>query len=164
MELRKLSLAVPNVGADSSDAAGLAGLTEKRAEISRQIAETRAALRQLFTDLDHIDAAIRLFERTYKAEAAARAQATNVAAHTTYRGELERTVLNLLREAPDPLTTKEVALHIMSERGKNVSNNAMVKMMTRRAGVLLSRYRERGAVRSIQNHRSGKPELWEIAV
>ena len=34
----------------------LAGLVEKRADIAGQIAHTRATLRQLIIDLDHIDA------------------------------------------------------------------------------------------------------------
>ena len=39
----------------------LAGLVEKRAEIAGQIAHTRATLRQLIINLDHVDAAIRIF-------------------------------------------------------------------------------------------------------
>jgi hypothetical protein len=46
----------------------LAGLSEKRAEIAGQISHTRAALRQLIIDLDHIDAAIRLFDPNYDVE------------------------------------------------------------------------------------------------
>jgi hypothetical protein len=40
----------------------LAGMVEKRAEIAGQISHTRAVLRQLIIDLDHIDAAIRIFD------------------------------------------------------------------------------------------------------
>ena len=39
----------------------LADLVEKRAEIAEQIGHTRATLRQLIIDLDHVDAAIRNF-------------------------------------------------------------------------------------------------------
>jgi hypothetical protein len=38
----------------------LGGLVERRAEIAGQISHTRATLRQLIIDLDHIDAAIRI--------------------------------------------------------------------------------------------------------
>ena len=46
----------------------LAGLVEKRAEIAGQLAHTRAVLRQLIIDLDHVDAAIRLFDPNYDIE------------------------------------------------------------------------------------------------
>jgi hypothetical protein len=46
----------------------LAGLVEKRAEIAGQIAHTSAVLRQLIIDLDHVDAAIRIFDPNYKVE------------------------------------------------------------------------------------------------
>ena len=46
----------------------LAGLVEKRAEIAGQIAHTRAVLRQLIIDLDHVDAAIRIFDPSYDVE------------------------------------------------------------------------------------------------
>jgi hypothetical protein len=46
----------------------LAGLVEKPAEIAGEISHTRARLRQLIIDLDHIDAAIRLFDLYYDVE------------------------------------------------------------------------------------------------
>ena len=47
----------------------LAGLVEKRAEIAGQISHTRATLRQLIIDLDHVDAAIRLLGILGRSEA-----------------------------------------------------------------------------------------------
>lgn len=139
----------------------IAELSVKRVEIAGQIAQARATLRQLFADLDRVDAAIRDFDENDGTEGS---DPKTAGGHITYRGELERIVLNLLREAPDPLTTKAVALHIMGKRGKKISNDAMVKMMTHRAGVLLSRYQDRGSVRAIRDHKHKKPDLWEIAV
>ena len=46
----------------------LAGLVDKRAEIAGRIAHTRATLRQLIIDLDHVDAAIRIFDPNYDVE------------------------------------------------------------------------------------------------
>lgn len=140
----------------------IAGLAAKRAEIAGQIAQTRATLRQLIIDLDHVDAAIRLFDPNYDVEGIR--PKTYPAGHVTYRGELVRVILSLLREASGPLTTKEVALHIMVERGQNTADDAMVKVMTRRAGALLRHYRERGSVRSIKDPKHGQFDLWEIAV
>jgi hypothetical protein len=46
----------------------LAGFVEKRAEIAGEISLTRAKLRQLILDLDHVDAAIRSFDPSYDVE------------------------------------------------------------------------------------------------
>jgi hypothetical protein len=46
----------------------LAGLVEKRAAIAGQILHTRATPRQLIIDLDHVDAAIRIFDPSYDIE------------------------------------------------------------------------------------------------
>jgi hypothetical protein len=43
----------------------LARLVEKRVEIAGQISHTRPTLRQLIIDLDHVDAAIRIFDPNY---------------------------------------------------------------------------------------------------
>jgi hypothetical protein len=140
----------------------IAGLVAKRAEIAGQIAQARAMLRQLIIDLDHVDAAIRLFDPSYDVDGIR--PRTLPAGHVTYRGELARIVLTLLREAPGPLTSKEVARQIMVERGQNTADATMVTIMTRRAGALLRHYRERGSVRSIKDPERGRFDLWEIAV
>jgi hypothetical protein len=139
----------------------IAGLAEKRAEIAGKIAHTRAELRQLIIDLDHVDAAIRLFDPAYDVESIR--PKSYPAGHVTYRGELVRVVLSLLREASGPLTTRDVALHIMVERGMNTADDATVKVMTRRAGALLRHYRERGSVRSLKDPTRAQFDLWEIA-
>ena len=140
----------------------LAGLVEKRSEIAGKIAHVRADLRQLIIDMDHIDAAIRIFDPAFDPEGIRPKRFP--AGHVTYRGELVRIILTLLREAPGPLTTKEVARHIMVERGQNTADDAMVTVMTRRTGALLRHYRERGSVRSIKDPRRGQFDLWEIAI
>ena len=139
----------------------LSGLVAKRAEIAGQINQIRASLRQLIIDLDHIDAAIRLFDPRYDVDQIR--PKSYPAGHVTYRGELVKIVLDLLREAPGPLTTREVASHIMIERGQNTRDETVLKVMTRRAGALLRHYRDRGMVRSIKDPRRGQFDLWEVA-
>lgn len=139
----------------------VAGLVEKRATIAGRIAEARATLRQLIIDLDHVDAAIRLFDPNY--DVAGIKPKTYPAGHVTYRGEQVKIVLDLLREAPGPMTTREVARHIMAERGLNTSDDAVLRTYTRRAGASLRHYRERGMVRSIKDLRGGQFDLWDVA-
>ena len=95
--------------------------------------------------------------------AASRTAKSYPAGHVTYRGELVKIILDLLREAAGPMTTREVGRHIMVERGLNTADDPIVKTYTRRAGALLRHYRERGMVRSIKDPRGGQFDLWEIA-
>ena len=114
----------------------LAGLVEKRAEIPGRIAHTRAILRQLIIDLDHVDAAIRIFDPGYDVEGIR--QKLPTAAHRALRGDLTRATLDALRGAPGPTTTKELARHvIMAERGLNTADAALLQLFTRRTGALL---------------------------
>jgi hypothetical protein len=139
----------------------LAGLIDKRAEIAGKIAPARADLRQLIIDLDHIDAAIRIFDPTFDPDGIKPKRYP--VGQVVYRGDLVRVVLSLLREAPGPLTTKDIARHVMVERGMNTADDALLKVMTRRTGASLRHYRERGSVRCIKDPQHGRFDLWEIA-
>jgi len=80
----------------------LAGLVEKQAEIAGQITHTHAILRQLIIDLDHVDAAIQIFDANYDVEGIR--QKIPTAAHRALRGDLTRATLDALRDAPGPMT------------------------------------------------------------
>ena len=140
----------------------LAGLVEKRAEIAGKISHARAALRQLIIDLDHIDAAIRLFDPKYDVEGIG--QKIPTAAHRALRGDLTRATLDALRDAPGPMTTQELARHVMAERGLNTADISLLQLFTRRTGALLRWQRKRGILRSVKDPKHGRFDLWEIAV
>jgi hypothetical protein len=69
----------------------LAGLTKKRAEIAGQIEHAQQALRKLVTDLDSIDAAIRLFDPQADIQAIKPRQYPP--RHAAFRGEMMRHVM-----------------------------------------------------------------------
>ena len=139
----------------------LAGLVAKRAEIAGEIAGARETLRKLIVDLDHIDAAIRLFDPDYDV-ASIRDKPVHPA-QVARRGDSIRLILDLLREATEPMTTKQIALQVMAHRGLNTVDDALVLTMTRRVGASLRTYKVNGAVRSMKDGRYGKYDLWEIA-
>jgi hypothetical protein len=139
----------------------LSALVAKRAEIAGKISVTRTDLRQLIADLDHVDAAIRLFAPDYDVEAIR--PRTYPVAQVTRRGELVRMILDILRETAEPLTTQQVALRVMATRGLNTKDDALIKVMTRRCGASLRNYRDSGTVKSIKDGRYGKYDLWELA-
>lgn len=85
----------------------LTGLNAKRAEIAAQIEHTQDKLRQLAIDLDHIDAAIHIFDPSIELqEIKARPVPPK---HQASKGEVTRIVLATLRNAKRPLTTAEIA-------------------------------------------------------
>jgi hypothetical protein len=140
----------------------LAGLLEKRAEIAGQIGHTRAMLRQLIIDLDHVDAAIRIFDPSYDVEGIR--QKIPIKAHRAIRSDMTRATLDALRDAPGPMTTKELARHVMAERGLNTADAALLQLFTRRTGALLRWQKKRGILRSIKDPQHGRFDLWEIAI
>ncbi len=139
----------------------LAGLVAKRTEIAGQISDVRETLRKLIVNLDHIDAAIRLFDPDY--DVASIRDKPVRPAQIARRGDSIRLILDLLREAVEPLTTKQIALQVMAHRGLNAMDAALVLTVTRRVGASLRSYRDNGAIRSIKDGRYGKYDLWEIA-
>jgi hypothetical protein len=71
-----------------------------------------------------------------------------------------------MREAKGPVTTKEIAFHVMRDRGLNTADPALVALFNRRTRALLYHYRERGMVRAVPGNEEGRRRFdwWEIAV
>lgn len=101
------------------------GLIARRGEMADQI-------RKLQAGLTHLDATIELFQPSY--------QPVRV-----NRGDTTRAMLDVLREATQPLTTPEIAERIGSS--------------VKRTGIALCGQRSRGLVRS---QRTGKCMAWEM--
>ena len=95
----------------------LSGLVRKRSEIAGQIEHAQAELRKLVTDLDAIDAAIRIFDPTADTGAIPSRQYPPL--HAAFRGEMMRFVLGALRVATAPVTSREIADAVMDGRGPN---------------------------------------------
>jgi hypothetical protein len=87
-----------------------------------------------------------------------------ISAHRAIRGDLTRATLDALRDAPGPMTTRELARHIMAGRGLNTADVALLQLFTRRTGALLRWQRKRGILRSVKDPQHGRFDLWEIAV
>ena len=77
---------------------------------------------------------------------------------------MTRATLDALGDAPGPMTTKELARHVMVERGLNTADAALLQLFTRRNGALLRWQKKRGILRSVKDVQHGRFDLWEIAV
>ena len=142
----------------------LSGLIGKRAEIAAHIIDARTALRQLIVDLDTVDAAIRIFDPGYNVETI-KPKAPTAPYGVSFRGEFVRLILDMMREAKGPVTTKEVTLYIMRQRGLSSADAAALALITRRTRALLYHHRDRGVVRAVRGNEDGKRRFnwWELA-
>lgn len=137
----------------------LTGLIAKRREIAGQIEHLQDKLRQCGIDLDHVDAAIHIFDPSIELEEIKSRPVPP--RHQAFKGEVTRIVLATLRNAKRPLTTAEIAQRVMAERGLDTGNARLVKLMGKRTGACLRHWEKRGAA-----HKQHGPErwmMWEIA-
>lgn len=125
----------------------LAGLTKKRAEIAGQIEHAQQALRKLVTDLDSIDAAIRLFDPT--ADITAIKPRQYPPRHAAFRGEMMRHVMGSLRLAKKPITTREIALVVMKARGLNPEDAELLVTIRKRVGACMWKLKQGGIVKEV---------------
>jgi hypothetical protein len=137
----------------------LTGLMAKRAEIAGKIEHLQDQLRQLVIDLDHIDASIHIFDPSIELQAI---HARPVPApHHAFRGQVTRIVLTTLKNAKKPLTTQDIAMRVMAERGLDTANVRLLKTMTKRAGACLRNLHLQKAV--TRQPGPGQFMLWELA-
>ena len=106
-----------------------------------------------------LDATLRLFDPGYQVEAI-RPKAFRPPKDWANRGEMTRIVLSILRQAAEPLTTRDIALELLVSRALDKSDKRLLRLMTKRVGVALRGQRDKGSVRSEQG--PGQYVLWVI--
>jgi hypothetical protein len=75
------------------------------------------------------------------------------------RGEMTRLILGILRQASEPLTSRDVALQLIAERALD-PNDKMVRLMTKRCGVALRGQRDKGV--TVSDEGPGMSVLWRL--
>lgn len=137
----------------------ITALVRKRAELAGDIENAHERLRQMVLDLENLDATLRIFDPDYQIEAI-KPKAFRPPKDWANRGEMTRIVLSILRQASEPLTTRDIALQLLVERALDKSDQRLLRLMTKRVGVALRLQRDKGAVRSEQG--PGQYMLWGI--
>jgi hypothetical protein len=125
----------------------LGGLARKRGELAGQIEHTQALLRRLVTELDTIDAAIRLFDPT--ADLGSIKQRLYPPRHKAFRGEMMRHVMGALRIAENPVTSRDIALTVMKGRGLNPDDLELSGVIRKRVGACLWKLKQNGLAREV---------------
>lgn len=120
----------------------LSGLIAKRAELVKLRDQLEADVRAITVDIDHLEAAIRIFDPEDTPEARKR----YAALHRAPKGQSTRFVLRKLREASGPLTSRDLADMWCADRGLTAKAST-VSMMRKRIGATLKALHHKGLVR-----------------
>jgi len=134
-------------------------LAKRRATLSDQIERLRAQLRQMLSDLEALDAASRIFDGSRLIEKP-KSKAWRSARNLPPRGEFVRLIFNILREAPGPLSGRDITRAVMVFKKLDISNPQAVTSMRKLVGYALRRKRKSGHLRSYDER--GPFVLWEI--
>ena len=137
----------------------LSALIKRRAELAGEIEGLQITLRQRIIDLSNLDATVRLFDPEINLEEIK--PKPMPPRHSAFRGEVTRIVLGALRDAKQPLTSHELAQHVMAERGLNTADKRLVRLVGKRVGACLRHHRAHGLVQSKPG--DGQLLLWECA-
>lgn len=135
----------------------LHALTRKRAEVAGQIEHNQLALRHLIAELDHLDATIRIFNPAIDI-GAIRAKPVPPR-HAAFKGEVTRVVFKALREAREPITSRDIALRLMNERGLNPDDRELSVIMVKRVCACLRVQKQKGLIRNAES--LGNLQGWE---
>jgi hypothetical protein len=119
----------------------VAGLLEKRAELVKVLADLEAEARAVTSDIDHLDGAIRLFDPDQVPAARKRF----LTEHKARAGQMHRFVLESLRTASGPLTSRQIATAWATACGIDPKPSTL-RILRKRVGACLSHLRSQGAV------------------
>lgn len=133
-------------------------LVKKRADISGEIETLHDRIASLVQDLEAIDRSLHVFAPHIETQSIA--SRFRPPENWSKRGEMTRIVLGILRLAKEPLTTRDVAARLISERGLDPDEPKLLRLMAKRVGVALRRQREGGVVKATPG--PGQYMLWEL--
>jgi hypothetical protein len=111
-------------------------------------------------DLENLDATIVQFDPDFQVETI-KPKAFRPPKDWSNRGQMSRIIQSVLRQASEPLTTRDIAVQLLVERTLDKSDLRLLRLMTKRVGVALRGQRGNGIVRCDQG--PGQYMLWEIA-
>lgn len=134
----------------------VAGLEAKRAELIAYRSRLECELRKLTCDLDHLEAAIALFDPEQTPKVVLR----YVAKHRAKKGHLKRFVLEALRDATAPLTSKDITTAWITKRGLR-ADDATYVILRKRIGACLINLRVQGLAKDVGH--VGEYKVWALA-
>lgn len=116
----------------------LSALVDKRATLAGDIRELEERLEQLRSEVLHVDAVIRLMDPAYQLDAIV-PKVRRQRRQWFGNGELVRSILETLRKAAQPLTTREIGLAVMERKGFDTNDGATLRLIEKRVDATLRR-------------------------
>jgi hypothetical protein len=139
----------------------VAGLVAKHAELTALREKYRAEIKKLTVDIDHLDAAIRLFDPNADTSAIKE----NVTKHRAQKGSVKRFVLNTLRESSEPITSRQITELWVADRGL-VADEATYTTIRKRIGACIKTCVNQGLIedcgQTINHDAKGPYKLWKL--
>jgi len=133
----------------------LSGLEAKRAELLRYRDDLEAEHRRVTIDIDHLEAAIKMFSIDTTPGAIRR----YVVRHRARKGTVKRFVLAMLRDASAPLSTSVITDAWCEDRGLRTDTDTLI-IIKKRIGACLVALRNHGLAENISTR--GKDGVWRL--
>lgn len=142
----------------------ISGLQAKRKELAALHRQLVAEAKKVLCDIDHLDAAIRIFDPDADIE---RIRLNRYATkHRAPKGHLKRFVLDQLREASEPLTSRDITAAWIEDRGLQPDEPTFV-ILRKRIGACLKTCEKQGLAEGAGQYADDGPtgplKLWEIS-
>jgi hypothetical protein len=134
----------------------VSGLLDKRAELAGLVKFHRAEIRKITCDLDHLDAAIRLFDPNADTSRVKRYPTR----HRAHRGQMRRFVLAQFRAAQAPLTSAQVTAAWIADRRLKADESTHV-LIRKRVGACLNALKRAGVL-AASDQLLGEYKTWKI--
>ena len=122
----------------------LSGLIRKRQEVAGELEAAYGRISALTVALSNLDGAIHLFAPETALEEIAPKQVR----YAAQPGEISRKIREALREAGQPLTVRDITMHVMVARHMNPEDRGAFLMMQKRIMASLRNMQLGGAVQS----------------
>ena len=139
----------------------VAGLVAKHKELTDLRERYRAEIKKLTVDIDHLDAAIRLFDP----QADSYAIREYVTKHRAQKGTVKRFVLDQMREASGPLTSRQITEAWAADRGL-AADEATYATLRKRIGACIKGCVQQGLIEDrgwTKDHGENGPyKLWAL--
>lgn len=142
----------------------ISGLVTKRTELGRELAQRQEEVRTLYAAIATVDGAIKLFEPDYDLSVI-KAKAKYTVNPWFEHGEVGRLVLDTLRTAAGPLSTRQIGDAIVAAEDLQVEGTKDWDWLLKMVLAAARRLEKKGVVKMAgQIKRVGNgPILWQLA-
>jgi hypothetical protein len=127
----------------------------KRKELVALRSSLESEIKKLTCDIDHLDGAISLFDAT----ATPRAVQRYVTKHRAKKGRLKAFVLDALRAASGPITSRDITEAWIKDRELNADEATFV-ILRKRTGAVLTKLRVQGVIQATET--AGDYKAWRL--